>query len=236
VSGAADAATVRVWRIALDPLRAPDAAALAELSEEERARASRFATDALRNRWLHGHVATRRIIARELGVAPAAIRYGAESAGKPFVAAPARSGLEFSFSDSGDLALLAVGRGCALGADVEWRRPLSDLAGVAERFFAAEECAALFALPEAAREAGFYRLWTRKEAYIKALGTGLGHALAKFVVTIAIGDARLVSVDGDRAAAAQCALRSIDVGADHEGALVALRPDIVITVSDWPAR
>ena len=236
MSAAADAATVRVWRIALDPLHAPDAAALAELSEEERARAARFATDALRNRWLHGHVATRRILARTLGVEPHAIVYGAEAAGKPFVAAPARSGIEFSFSDSGDLALLAVGRSGALGVDVESRRPLSDLAGVAERFFAADECAALLALPESAREAGFYRLWTRKEAYIKALGSGLGHPLAKFVVTIAIDDARLVSVDGDRAAVARCALRSIDVGADHEGALVALRPDIAITVADWPAR
>ena len=234
-SHSSGADSVTVWRIALDPARPPDAAAVAELSEEERTRALRFATDALRNRWLHGHVATRRILARALGVAPREIVYGAEAAGKPFVVAPAGSGIEFSFSDSGDLALLAVGRGGALGVDVESRQPLSDLAGVATRFFAAEECDALFALPEAARDAGFYRLWTRKESYIKALGTGLGHALATFVVTIAVDDARVVSVGGDRAAAAQCAVRSIDAGVGYEGALVALRPDIAITVSDWPA-
>lgn len=236
MSGTADAAMVRVWRIALDPTRAPDAVALAELSEEERARAARFATDALRNRWLHGHVATRRILARALGVAPNAIEYGAAPAGKPFVAAPAGSGIEFSFSDSGDLALLAVGRGVALGVDLESRRPRTDLSGVAKRFFAAEECAALFALPESERDAGFHRLWTRKESYIKALGTGLAHPLAAFVVTLASDDARFVSIDGDRAAAARCAMRSIDVGADYEGALVALRPDIALTVMDWPAR
>jgi len=228
-------APVTVWRIALDPLRAPDAAAVAELSEQERARAARFATDALRNRWLHGHVATRRILARALGVAPHTIVYGAEAAGKPFVASPAGSGIEFSFSDSGDRALVAVGDGGALGADIESCRPLTDLEGVAERFFAAEERAALFALPEAEREAGFYRLWTRKEAYIKALGTGLGHPLDRFVVTIAANDARLVSVDGDRAAAARIALRSISVGDGYEGALVVLRPDAALTVLDWPA-
>lgn len=224
---------VTVWRIALDPAHPPDAAAVGELSEEERARAARFATDALRNRWLHGHVATRRILAQELVVAPRAVVYGAAAAGKPFVAAPAGSGIEFSFSDSGDLALLAVGCSCPLGVDVESRRPLLDLAGVAERFFAAEECAALFALPDAERDAGFYRLWTRKEAYIKALGAGLGHPLARFVVTLASGDARVLSVDGDRAAAQHCAMRSIDVGEGYEGALVVLRPDIAITVSDW---
>lgn len=230
------ASAVTVWRIALDPSRAPDAAGIAELSEEERARAARFATDALSNRWLHGHVATRRILARELGVSPQAILYGTEAAGKPFVAAPAGSGIEFSFSDSGDLALLAVSRDVPVGVDLESRRPRTDLAGVARRFFAAEECNALFALPESEREAGFHRLWTRKESYIKALGTGLAHPLASFVVTIAIDDARLVSIDGDRAAAARCAMRSIDVGADYEGALVALRPDIALTVMDWAAR
>jgi 4'-phosphopantetheinyl transferase len=225
---------VTVWRIALDPAHAPDARAVAELSEDERARAARLATDALRNRWLHGHVATRRILARELGVPPRAIVYGARVAGKPFVAEPAESGMEFSFSDSGDLALLAVGRGDALGVDVESRRPRSDLAGVAQHFFAAEECTALFALPEAERETGFYRLWTRKEAYIKALGTGLAHPLDRFVVTIAADDARILIIDGDRAAAARCAMRSVDVGADYEGALVALRPELWVTVSDWP--
>ena len=256
MSTAADGRPVTVWRIALDPARAPDAAAVAELSEEEQARAARFATDALRNRWLHGHVATRRILARELGVAPRAIVYGVEAAGKPFVAAPVGSGIEFSFSDSGELALLAVGRGRvralnpagefavdheaarhgALGVDVEVHRPLADLGAIAERFFAPEEQAALFALPESEREPGFYRLWTRKEAYIKALGTGLGHPLSRFVMTIAREDVRLVAVDEDVAAAARWSVCSIDVGAGYEGALVAAQPRTAVITLDWTAR
>lgn len=235
LSRSSDSSMVTVWRIVLDPARAPSTGAVAELSEEERARAARFATDALRNRWLHGHVATRRILAKELGVSPRAIVYGAGVAGKPFVASPAGSGIEFSYSDSGDLALVAVGRGRSVGVDVESLRPLSDLAGVAERFFAVEECAALLALSEPEREAGFYRLWTRKEAYIKALGTGLGHPLAQFVVTIATNDARLVSVAGNAAAAAPVAMRSIEVGVGYESALVVMRPDLTLTVMDWPA-
>jgi 4'-phosphopantetheinyl transferase len=233
LSRSSDASTVRVWRIVLDAVHAPSAEAVAELSEEERARAARFATDALRNRWLHGHVATRRILARELGVAPFAIGYGAESAGKPFVATPAGSGIQFSFSDSGERALLAVGRHGVLGVDVEVHRPLSDLEGIAERFFAREERAALFAVPDDDRETAFYRLWTRKEAYIKALGTGLGHPLSRFVMTLASDDVRLVTVDDDAAAAARWSVCAIDVGAGYEGALVAAWPGTSAITLDW---
>lgn len=236
MSHAADGGPVMVWRIALDSARAPHAEAVAELSDEERARAARFATDALRNRWLHGHVATRRILARELGVAPREIVYGAESAGKPFVATPTGTGIEFSFSDSGDLALLAVGRHGTLGVDVEVHRPLTDLEGIAERFFATEERVALFAVPESLRDAAFYRLWTRKEAYIKALGTGLGHPLSRFVMTLASDDVRLVTIDNDAAAAASWSVWSIDVGAGYEGALVAPRPWTSVDTLDWTLK
>ena len=225
---------VTVWRIPLDPSRPPAAEALAELSDAERKRASLFATDALRNRWLTAHVAMRRILARELGVRPETIVYGAGAAGKPFIASPAGSGVEYSFSDSGDLALLAVGRGAALGADVEACRSISDLEGVAERFFAPEERAALFALPEADRRAGFYRLWTRKEAYIKAIGTGLGHSLDRFVVTIEVDDVRFVSLDGDAEAAKRWDLRPIAVPSGYEAAVATHGPINALTVRDLP--
>lgn len=234
---------VTVWRIPLDPVRGPSADAVAELSQAERARAALFATDALRNRWLHGHVATRRILARALGVAPREIAYGAAAAGKPFVAAPAGSGIEFNYSDSGDLALVAVMAGDAdprsggtrvtLGVDVEAYRPMSDMAGIAERFFAAEERESLFALPEAERVAGFYRLWTRKEAYIKAIGTGLGQALDRFAVTIATHDVRIVHDGDDRAVSARLALHPIPVASGYEAALVAPRASGAPMISDW---
>lgn len=224
---------VTVWRIALDPARAPDAEALAELSDAERERAALFVTDALRNRWLTAHVAMRRILARELGVRPDEIVYGAGAAGKPFIASPAGSGVEYSFSDSGDLALLAVGRGGALGVDVEAYRAISDLEGVAERFFAPEERVALFSLPESERRGGFHRLWTRKEAYIKAIGTGLGHALDRFVVTIDRDDVRFISIDGDLDAAKRWELRSIEVSGGYEAAFACESAPSDLVVADY---
>src|SRR5690606_18139898 len=70
-----------------------------------------------------------------------------------------------------------------------------------ERHFAPEECERLFALDGDAQVQGFYRYWTRKEAYIKALGTGLGHALDRFAVTHEPDDCRFLHLDGDDAAA-----------------------------------
>ena len=62
---------------------------------------------------------------------------------------------------------------CAIGINVELIRPLSDAEGIAERFFSARETAALKALPLDQKPVGFFNLWTRKEAWLKATGEGI---------------------------------------------------------------
>jgi 4'-phosphopantetheinyl transferase len=214
-------ADVAVWRVPLDPARAPDAGALAELSPDERARAELFATDALRNRWLGAHVAMRRILARALDVAPAAIAYARAEAGKPFLATPAGSGVEFNFSDSGDLALVAVSRCGPIGVDVERCRPERDLMTLAESFFAAEERASLAELPASQQAAAFYRIWSRKEAFIKAIGQGLRFGLERFAVSVEAESPRLLRVDGDPRAEGSWQLQDVPVADGYAGALVA---------------
>ena len=214
-------ADVAVWRVPLDPASAPDPGALAELSPDERARAELFATDALRNRWLGAHVAMRRILARALDVAPATIAYGKAEAGKPFLAAPAGSGVEFNFSDSGDLALVAVSRCGPIGVDVELCRPERDLMTLAQSFFAAEERAALGALPASEQAAAFYRIWSRKEAFIKAIGLGLQFGLERFAVSVEAGSPRLLRVDADARAEGSWQVRDVPVAEGYAGALVA---------------
>lgn len=223
---------ITVWRIALDAARPPGADELAILSEVERARAARFMRDTDRNRWLRAHVATRRILGEALDVEPKAVEFGAGKSGKPFVSSPGDSGLEINLSDSGDLALLALSRVGPVGVDVEHVRPLTDMEAIAESHFAVEERAALLALPEAERLDGFYRLWTRKEAYIKALGKGLGHALDRFVVTIAPADVRFVHLDGDAGVARTWALRAIPVPTGYFGALAVRRDEVSVDVLD----
>lgn len=234
-SGAPSRSLVTVWRIALDPHAPPPADALALLSAAERARAAQFFTDALRNRWLHAHVAMRRILARALGVAPEAIVYGAGASGKPFVASPAHDGLEFNFSDSGDLAVLAVTRAGPVGADVERVREVKELEAITARFFSAEERDAILALDEAERRPAFHRVWARKESYIKAVGDGLAHGLHRFAVTHAADDVRFVHLDGSREEAAAWRLAAIEVPEGYAAAVAIRLAGAVIEVFDHRA-
>src|SRR5207248_9608942 len=81
--------------------------------------------------------------------------------------------------------VLAVTRACAIGIDVERLRDLPDADLVADRFFAAPEAAVVRALPYPEKCAAFLACWTRKEAYVKALGAGLTHPLDSFAVACA---------------------------------------------------
>ena len=82
------------------------------------------------------------------------------------------------------LALLATMRGGLIGCDIEWRNPDLACPRVAERLFASEEYEALTALPSEQWTAGFFNCWTRKEAYVKALGLGLSYPLDAFTVSV----------------------------------------------------
>jgi len=227
---------VMVWRIALDPVAPPDASALAELAPNERARAQRFATDPLRNRWLAAHVAMRRILAATLNLPPAELRYGTAEAGKPFLAAPGGTGLEFNLSDSGDLALLAVSRCGPVGVDVEWCREGRDLPEIAESFFAQEELASLSALKDAEQPGAFYRIWARKEAFIKAIGLGLQFDLKRFAVSGEPENPRFLRLDADERTPGTWRLWNVPVPNGYAGALVT-RPDAApVGFSDWDSN
>lgn len=223
---------ITVWRIALDPSRAPSAADCALLSEAEMERASHFLLDDARHRWLQAHVAYRRLIADLLGVAPAALEFGTTALGKPVLRAPALGAMEFNWSDSGDLALLAVSDGPPVGVDVEAMRPQPRLEAMATTKFAAEEGAALLALPEAERPGAFYRIWTRKEACLKALGVGIDFGLRRFAVSATVEAPRLLRMEGAPFEADHWDLRSVDVPSGYAAAVATLGPMGPLTVRD----
>lgn len=152
-------------------------ASTATLSPDEISRAARFIFCRDRDRYIAGRVRLRAILSLYTGVSPAAIRFRYGPNGRPEI-----DGLRFNLSHTGDLALLAVGDGAPLGADIEALRPVS--LDVARRYFAPGEVDALMALPWRHRQSAFFRCWTRKEAYLKALGTGLATDLSSFTVTL----------------------------------------------------
>jgi 4'-phosphopantetheinyl transferase len=224
---------ITVWHIPLAPPSPPTEAELATLSDAEHDRAAQFLFDRDRARWLVAHVAMRRILGAEVGVAPAAIRYRVGPKGKPALAWPGGTGVEFNLSDSADLALLAVSRGAPVGVDVEFVKPVRELAAIARSHFAAEERAALFALPEQAQLDAFHRIWTRKEAFIKAVGTGLSYGLRRFAVTVGPASPRVVHLDGDAERARRWSLHGVEIAGPYLGALAVERTDVVVASRVW---
>jgi 4'-phosphopantetheinyl transferase len=113
------------------------------------------------------------IMSKYLSVPAGAIRFAYGPNGKPALDPTSDAGLQFSLASSGDVALYAVTSQGSVGVDVEAFRALIDLTGLIARFFTPREAALLAGLTDPERERLFFAGWTRKEAYLKALGEGL---------------------------------------------------------------
>ncbi|HUO86882.1 MAG TPA: 4'-phosphopantetheinyl transferase superfamily protein [Thermoanaerobaculia bacterium] len=215
---------VEVWTVGLD-LPAAAVTDLARLlSAEERARAERFRFARHRRRFTVGRGVLRILLGRAVGVDPGRVtfRYGAK--GKPYLAGPASRGREpeihFNLSNSDELAVIALCREADLGADVERLRPMPDGLAIAERFFSAAERRVLAAEPGERRDESFFRCWTRKEAYLKAVGDGITVRLDAFDVTLAADEPpRMLSIDGDPGRAADWELVHLEPAPGYLGAL-----------------
>jgi 4'-phosphopantetheinyl transferase len=159
------------------------------LDDRERARAARFVNPRDGRRYIVSHAVTRTVLGRFVGVPPAALHFRTASAGKPHLA---QASLDFNLSHSGERALLAITRGGPIGVDIEEIHPL-DVEGLTHRFFSGAEHEALIATDSDNRVAAFFRCWTRKESFIKAIGDGLAFPLSGFVVAFGehVGNALL---------------------------------------------
>jgi 4'-phosphopantetheinyl transferase len=158
------------------------------LSDQERARADRFHFAKDREAHIAAHGALRLILAKHLNCPAAEILFKEGTNGKPAVA-----GLRFNLSHSANLGLVAVTSDRELGVDVEHIDPHRADVSVAHRFFSPSEASALEALPPEQQTVAFLNCWTRKEAYLKAIGLGLSVPLDSFDVSLAPGEpARLL--------------------------------------------
>jgi 4'-phosphopantetheinyl transferase len=180
---------VHIWVIPLDQGLSTGSVPYRYLSTEEVERADRFHFERHRRRFAISHNALREILAAYLGVNPANIEYDASSHGKPWLSGPyADSGIYFNLTHSHELALAAITREGELGVDVEYVKKFRDIDGIANRFFSPVEREAYQELEEDQRPQGFFNCWTRKEAFIKAIGEGLSHPLKQFDVTLTPGE------------------------------------------------
>ncbi len=178
------AGLVHVWRFTLDP---PDST-LAQfeplLDPTERTRADRFRAATLRRRFVAGRGGLRTLLGTVLNSPARSIAFAYGDHGKPRLADAHPSGVEFNLTHSHGLALCAVTIGQAIGVDLEAIRPLENAERIIGRFFSPVEQAEFLRLAEADRRSAFFRGWSRKEAFLKATGTGLSTALDSFDVTL----------------------------------------------------
>ncbi|MGE0629332.1 MAG: 4'-phosphopantetheinyl transferase superfamily protein [Hyphomicrobiaceae bacterium] len=222
---------VHVW--SLDLPEAEREALAAALSSDEIARASRFVFERDRHRFAVGRGRMRAILAGYCNAGAAALTFSYGPHGKPRLANC--DGPHFNLSHSDDLAVLAVSSKVEVGADIEKPRHVEE--GVALRFFSPAEVRELAMLPVDDWLDGFFRCWTRKEAVLKALGTGLSTELDTFDVSLGKEKPpQLLRMEGDPAASRNWWLGEIRpsseaiiaVAARTEGVPVQIRPTIEI--------
>ncbi len=168
---------VEVWIDRLDLPEIEVAALTQFLTPAELALCDRCRLPHVRQQKIVARARLRQILGGYLDRSPREIEISIGLQGKPQV-----TGLEFNLSHSGDVVAYAVSDR-PVGIDVERIRSM-DLSGIIQRFFAPSEFAAWQKLPPAEQELAFFQTWTVKEAYLKAIGTGLHTPLSEVEVTI----------------------------------------------------
>ena len=181
-SGAVAASTLDVWRL---DAHAGETSDPSDLDDDERRRADALASPGLRQRFVLAHVALRHLLGQALGLRPrdvhiarqACPRCGAPG-GRPVLDGPAP--LHFSLSSSEDVVLIALAS-ATVGVDVEAVPPLRAVEEASPLLHPAER-QELDGLAPEARRADFASLWSRKEAYLKGTGEGIGHRLGEVYI------------------------------------------------------
>jgi 4'-phosphopantetheinyl transferase len=226
---------VHVWRASLD--QPPDCYArlLLLMSPEERARADRFHFEADRKRCVLARGLLRLLLGHCLGRPADQLQFQYGKFGKPSLTGGPHPPVQFNLSHSGDLILIALSRGRALGVDIERMRADVATKEIAARFFSANECRDLATVAPGTRCAAFFSCWTRKEAYLKARGDGLSLPLEQFDVSFLPGALpRLIETRHDPAELHRWTLRALEGGCEYKAALAVEGVDWKLQCWDWP--
>jgi 4'-phosphopantetheinyl transferase len=209
---------IDVWACPIQPTDCQIAEFIKILSPDERMRAGRFRFEHLRRSFIFTRGTLRVLLGRYLSSAPEEIPFSYGPQGKPAIGTDTL--VRFNISHSGDIVLLAFAREYDIGVDIERIRPLPDMDDLVQRFFSSAERSQIGSLPREQRERAFFACWTRKEAYLKALGNGLSTRLDTFCVTLTPTEsARLVHINGEIHAAQAWTLQELTLMSDYAAAI-----------------
>ena len=221
---------VHIWRATLDVDGAELKALAAVLSPDEQARASRFHFEKHRQYFVAARGVLRNVLARYLQQDPGRLRFCYNASGKPALTSEGEAKtIRFNLSHSGGLALYAIAHHREVGIDLENIRPGIAWADLAKRFFSTGEVLSLGSLPPQLQIEAFFNCWTRKEAYIKALGQGLQVPLDSFEVSLDPREpaALLRGTDG------RWSIRALQPASDYVAAVAADGHDWSLRLWHW---
>lgn len=173
---------IHVWTINLAISPDQEINQFDSLTPDEQQRAKRFLAPIHRKRFIAARYALRNILGQYLSTPPENVSFIYTEHGKPFLSGTMQEKLQFNLAHTYDIAVCVITLDHAIGVDIEKIVEKNDLA-IAERFFSREENRALSVLPPDEQTIGFYRLWSKKEALVKAVGKGLSISLSSFSVS-----------------------------------------------------
>lgn len=194
-----DLGEIHVWRVSLDQTESCLQTLQQTLSTDERTKADRFRFPKDRSQFIVSRGALRAILSRYLNISSHILRFDYNPYGKPsLIVAQGGNTLCFNLSHSRGIALIAITKNRDIGVDIEGINAKFSCLEIAEKFFSPLESSVLRSLPEHLQATAFFTCWTRKEAYIKAVGKGLSIPLNQFDVSLAPGEpAALLNVEGN---------------------------------------
>lgn len=207
-----------IWRADLEGNERFQDSFLKLLSPDEKNRARKFRFDKDRRNFIVARGILRSLIGQYLAINPEEVSFQYNEFGKPGIAN--NNTLLFNISHSHNIALFAFTNKYNVGVDVEFLNPNIEVKDIATNFFSTNEIMKLLALPEKQQALGFFNCWTRKEAFIKAVGEGLSFPLDQFEVSLEPGKpAKLLATDWDQKAVSKWTIHSMTPGANFVGSL-----------------
>ena len=226
---------IHVWRADLNVSQELLKTLKDTLENKERDRANRFHFEKDRHHFIAARGVLRLILGNYLNIQPRNLNFAYNTHGKPKIANELdQDHVKFNLSHSHGVALYAVTLGREVGIDIERVRTNLSLEKIAKRFFSPLEFQMLSALSPSERIEGFFNCWTRKEAYIKAIGEGLSIPLDQFDVTLNPRDeAKIISIKGDSTLASCWSLYPLTPAAGYAGALAVEGKNLRIKYWMW---
>jgi 4'-phosphopantetheinyl transferase len=225
---------VHVWRASLECESVRLKMFAQTLSDDERSRAQRFLFERDRNSFIAARGILRDLLARYSGCTPLDIEFVYGANGKPALShRRSASPVSFNLSHSHKVAVLAVTQKNEIGIDVERIQPERASQEIAKRYFSREEVKELLSLPVDQRAEGFFLCWTRKEAYVKALGEGLRFPLDCFRVSVSPGQPAQLYGDADAHWSIEAFDPSFNSETRYVGAVVTKGKDSSVECYQW---